>query len=578
MEQHAQTDSDSVAGPTTNPDRAMTRRRFVRLAAGSALVTAIGLPSLLAACGASGTASSASPAGSPAASSATASQPVTSGAPPSGAAAASKPASSAQPQSGGTLKVVENAEGGASIGTPWEISGIDTKLPKPAIETLLRETPQGKYFPWLASKWDVDTAKSTITIGLNPGIKFHDGTDFNADAVVWNFQKAIDAKQITGWKSMDVVDPLTVRVNLTSYQNVILNTLSGLTQAGMISPTAFQKNGLEASRVNPVGTGPFKFQSFERGSKLSFTKSDSYWKKGLPYLDGVQYLFIRDAQTVAAAMASKGDQRVDVLASTSGEQSAALKAQGLNVLNMPVGPVSLIPDSKNADSPLSKLQVRQAISYAIDRDAIVKARGFGYWQPAYQLQNVDSPAYTGDTGIKYDPAKAKQLLADAGYPNGFKITIYIMPALVDVDAMTAVQRFLGAVGITVDLQTPDNGGYTKLRFDGGWKNGFLAQHTRALATFNITYNFYFPERNPLQFPPLVRPAGFLDKLNQSIATPLPDPQMGKDLTKMLNDDLTVIPIYYVNEMYILQTNVKDSGYNEWSASTIWTPETAWLSK
>jgi peptide/nickel transport system substrate-binding protein len=483
-----------------------------------------------------------------------------------------------QAQNGGILRVVENAEGGAPLGTPWEIRGIDTKLPKPAIETLLREDPNGNYTPWLAESWQVDPAQNALTLSLAKGVKFQDGTDFNAEAVKWNLQHAIDAKNVTGWKSFDVVDDSTLRINFDAYQNDYLSALSGTTVSGMISPTAFNKNGLEWARSNPVGTGPFKLESFERGSKLRYVKWDGYWKKGLPHLDGIEYLFIRDSMTQQTAMLAKGDQRVDVLASTSGEQAAALKQQGLNVLSMPVGPVSLIPDSKNADSPLSKPKVREAISYAIDRESIAKARGFGYWQAAYQLPNPGSPSYLTDfQGQKYDAAKAKQVLAEAGYANGFKTRIIIMPALVDKDAMTAVQANLAAVGIQVDLETPDAGGYTQLRFGGGWTNGFLAQHTRALATFNITYNFYFPETTQ-QFPSLQRPAGFLDKLAVSLKTPAPDPKSGLELTKILVDDLTVIPVYYVNEMYILQQNVNDSGYNEWSAGTISTPEKAWLSK
>jgi peptide/nickel transport system substrate-binding protein len=491
---------------------------------------------------------------------------------------AQKPEQSQQVQKGGILRVVENAEGGAPIGTPWEIRGIDTKLPKPAIENLLREDPNGNYTPWLAESWQVDTANNTLTLNLAKGVKFQDGTDFNAEAVKWNLQHAIDAKNVTGWKSFDVIDEHTLRINVEAYQNDYLSALSGTTVAGMISPTAFNKNGLEWARSNPVGTGPFKLETFERGSKLRYTKWDGYWKTGLPHLDGIEYLFIRDSMTQQTAMLAKGDQRVDVLASTSGEQAATLKAQGLNVLSMPVGPVSLIPDSKNADSPLSKVKVREAISYAIDRESIAKARGFGYWQAAYQLPNPGSPSYLSDfQGHRYDPAKAKQLLAEAGYANGFRTRLIIMPALVDRDAMTAVQANLAAVGIQVDLETPDAGGYTQLRFGGGWANGFLAQHTRALATFNITYNFYFPETTQ-QFPSLLRPNGFLDKLAVSLRTPAPDQKSGQELTKMLVDDMTVIPIYYVSEMYILQPNVRDSGYNEWSAGTISTPEKAWLSK
>ena len=484
----------------------------------------------------------------------------------------------AQAQKGGTLRVVENAEGGAPIGTPWEIRGIDSKLPKPAIETLLREDPNGNYFPWLAESWNVDTEKGTITLNLAKGVKFQDGTDFNAEAVKWNLQKAVEAKNVIGWTSFDVVDQHTLRINTEAYQNNYLNALAGFAAGAMISPTAFDKNGLEWARSNPVGTGPFKLETFERGSRLRFVKWDGYWKSGLPNLDAYEFLFIRDSMTQQTAMMARGDQRVDVLASTSGEQAAALKGQGLNVLSMPVGPVSLIPDSKNADSPLSKLKVREAISYAIDRESIAKARGFGFWEAAYQLQNPGAPAFLTDfPGHKFDTAKAKQLLTEAGYPNGFRIKIVIMPALVDRDAMTAVQANLAAAGIQVDLETPDSGGYTAMRFGGGWTNGFLAQHTRMLSTFNLTYNFYFPELTQ-QFPPLLRPSGLLEKLDVSLKTAAPDPKLGLEMTKMLTDDLTVIPIYYVSEMYILQQNVRDSGYNEWSAGTISTPEKAWLAK
>jgi peptide/nickel transport system substrate-binding protein len=497
--------------------------------------------------------------------------------PPSAQPAAKTDQTSAA-QNGGILRIVENAEGGAPIGTPWEIRGIDTKLPKPAIESLLREDPNGNYTPLLAETWNVDSAKNTLTLTLAKGVKFHDGSDFNAEAVKWNLQKAVDAKNVTGWNSFDVVDETTIRINFAAYQNDYLSILAGTTVGGMISPTAFNKNGLEWARSNPVGTGAYKLDAFERGSKLRYVKWDGYRTKGLPHLDGIEFLFIRDSMTQQTAMLAKGDQRVDVLASTRGEQAASLKAQGLNVLSMPVGPVSLIPDSKNTDSPLSKPKVREAISYAIDREAIAKARGFGYWQAAYQLPNPGSPSYLTDFGgHKYDVAKAKQLLTEAGVTGGFKTRIIIMPALVDKDAMTAVQANLAAVGIQAELETPDSGGYTQMRFGGGWTNGFLAQHTRALATFNVTYNFYFPELT-MQFPSLMRPSGFLDKLAVSLKTPAPDPKSGQELTRMLVDDLTVIPIYYVNEMYILQPNVKDSGYNEYSAGSISTLEKAWLSK
>ena len=138
-------------------------------------------------------------------------------------------------------------------------------------------------------------------------------------------------------------------------------------------------------RVEPRRHGPFKFVSYERGSKLTFVKWDGYWQKGKPYLDGIEYVFIRDSMTQQAAMRASGAEKIDVLSVTSGEQAAMMKAQGFEILSMPVGPVSLIPDSNNPDSPLSKRKVRQAVSYAINRDAIVKARGFGFWSAANQI-------------------------------------------------------------------------------------------------------------------------------------------------------------------------------------------------
>jgi peptide/nickel transport system substrate-binding protein len=479
-----------------------------------------------------------------------------------------------QPQYGGVLKIIDVSEGAQPLGAPWEIQGIDVKLEKPCVETLLREDIKGSYHPWLATSWKIDTTKNTITLYLRKGVKFHDGTDFNARAAKWNLDQAINAKIVKGFLSSDVVDEYTVRVNVDRYQNNHLNLLV----LGMVSPTSFEKKGKAWAEWNPVGTGPFRFVKYERGSKLAFTKWEGYWQKGRPYLDGIEYLFIRDPMTQQAAMRASGSERVDVLCVTSGEQAAMMKAQGFEVLSMPVGPVSLIPDSNNQESPLSKKKVREAVSYAINRDAIVKARGFGFWGAANQIPSPDQLGYVKNLPIgQYDPKKAKQLLTEAGYPSGFKTKIIVMPALVDRDAMVAVQRFLGEVGIQAEMEFPDNGGYTEYRWKNGWHDAFLAQHTRMLATCNITYNFYWQTVTG-QFPSLKRAAGLLEKLDASLRTVAPEDVKMQELTRIQADDVMIVPIYYVHEMYVLQPNVHDTGYTEWSSTTINTPEVTWLGK
>jgi len=480
------------------------------------------------------------------------------------------------PQYGGVLKIVDLSEGAQPIGAPWQVRGIDSNLMRPAVESLIREDITGNYHPWLATEWKIDQTKNIITLSLRKGVKFHDGTDFNAEAVKWCIDQAIEAKVVKGFRSIDVLDEYTARINVDQYQNNMLNLLAG-SITSPVSPTAFKNKGKEWAMWNPVGTGPFKFVSYERGNKLTFTKWEGYWEKGRPYLDGIEFLFIRDPMTQQAAMQASGPERVQVLAVTSGEQAAMLKAMGFKMLSMYTGSVSLVPDSNNPDSPLSKKNVRQAVSYAINREAIAKARGFGFWLPANQVPPPDKPGFVKESESgRYDPKKAKQLLTEAGYPNGFETKIFVMPGLVDRDSMVAVQRYLGEVGIKIELEFPDGGKYTDYRFKG-WQNGFLAQAVRILATTNITYNFYW-HTIAKHLPSLKRPDGFVNKIDASLKTLTPEKTRMEELTKIMMDDTMVIPIYYVSEFRIIQPNVHDTGYFEWEAGTVYTPEKIWLSK
>lgn len=480
------------------------------------------------------------------------------------------------PQYGGVLKIVDLSEGAQPIGAPWEVRGIDSNLMRPAVESLLREDINGNYHPWLATEWKIDQTRNTITLFLRKGVKFHDGTDLNAEAVKWCLDQAIAAKVVKGFKSIDVVDHYTVQINVDQYQNNMLNLLAG-SVTSPVSPTAYKNKGKEWAMWNPVGTGPFKFVSYERGNKLAFKRWDGYWQKGKPYLDGIEFLFIRDPMTQQSAMRASGQERIHVLAVTSGEQAAILKTMGFNMLSMYTGSVSLVPDSNNPNSPLSNKKVREAVSYAINREAIAKARGFGFWLPANQIPPPGKPGYLKETEFgRYDPQRAKQLLIEAGYPNGFEIKLMVMPALVDRDSMVAVQRFLSEVGIKAELEFPDGGKYTEYRWKG-WQNGLLAQAVRILATTNITYNFYWHTVTG-HLPSLKRPDGFVKKIDESLKTLSPDKSRMEELTRMMIEDITVIPIYYVSEFRILQPNVHDTGYFEWEAGTVYTPEKIWLSK
>ena len=479
-----------------------------------------------------------------------------------------------QPQYGGTLDIVNMAEGASPIGVPWENLANDQALMEPAIETLMRQDVLGNMHPNLAEDWTLDMDAKTLTFNLREGVKFHDGTDFNAEAAAWCLQQAMEANVLTQFTGARADGEYKLVLEFDTYMNTSLNVLSG-GSSGFISPTAFEENGIEWARDNPVGTGPFKFESFTRGVELSYVKNDEYWVAGKPYLDGVSYHFIKDQMTQQAAMQQAGDEGIDVLLTSSGEQVSALTSMGLDVAIQSTGPNCLVPSSTDPDSPLANLKVRQAIYYAIDRDSIVAARGFGVWQPSYQFceKGRDEHNDSLDSGT-YDIEKAKQLMEEAGYADGFSTTIYGMPNFADRDALTAIQSQLAMIGITVSLEFPDSGGYSSMR-RATW-DGLLFHHIRSSANANTSYRFYV-DTGLNDLAAMARPQSLLDATTASMQAPEYDTVLSGKVNQEIYDDMTMIPVYDVFDASIMQTFVRDAELAQWS-SCKFIPENTWLAE
>jgi len=473
-------------------------------------------------------------------------------------------------QYGGVLRLVETPPG-SPFGVPWEIIGVSICSAIPALEPLLWMDRSGNVYPKLAEKWKVSPDKKSIFLSLRKEVKFHDGTDFNAEAVRFCLQKQLDSGLITTFSSVEVVDDHTVKIGMKEYDNRVFVSLAG-TSCTIISPTALNKNGIEWARWHPVGTGPFEFVSYERGVGVKYKKFKDYWDKGKPYLDGVEIKFIADPQTIKAAFLAG---EIDVFGENGGELVAEMKKMGMKTFSADNGIVMLWPDSMNADSPLSKKLVRQAISYAIDREGLAKARGFGTWKPSYQVAFPEQAAYLKDyRGTPYDPKKAKELLAQAGYGAGFKIKLIPMPAVVDRDAMVAVQRMLSEVGIEVELEFPEMSRYREYQVKG-WR-GMLAQPWGFFANFNSTIGFYFLGAE--RFASTKRPEGWEKLFDESRTSLSVDPKLAQRLQKLILDDMTVIPLYMHTRDYVARPNVHDTNHMKWVTWPWWTPAEAWLSK
>src|SRR4030042_2986977 len=190
----------------------------------------------------------------------------------------------ATPKYGGTLKMALWASPSGTGGLPAELFGNDFLSSQHIIEPLLHVDGKGNLSPCLAESYKVSDDMKSIPFNLRKGGKFHDGTHFNATAAKWNLDNAIASKSQPFWASVDIIDDYTLRLNLSLWTNTILTSLDS---AGtwMVSPTAFEKNGADWMRNNPVGTGPFKFVSFERDVAYKAAKNPDYWMKGKPYLD-----------------------------------------------------------------------------------------------------------------------------------------------------------------------------------------------------------------------------------------------------------------------------------------------------
>jgi ABC-type transport system substrate-binding protein len=254
------------------------------------------------------------------------------------------------------MKVRRPADPGGPFGWPADIIGPASASAQPALETLYRQKSDGSYVPWLATSYQVSSDKKSITFKLRQGVKFHDGTDFNAEAVKFNFDSLIEAKMQPFWVSTEVIDAYTLKLNVTSFNNMIIGTFAD--SSYIASPTAFQKNGREWRDVNPVGTGPFAFDSYEANTKVTYNKFDQYWQAGKPYLDRIEIHFIMDPQTLLAAMQAG---QLDMTNISLGQQQLDFEAAGFVTSVNPMTTYVLVFDTANADSPFAKLEVRRRL-------------------------------------------------------------------------------------------------------------------------------------------------------------------------------------------------------------------------
>jgi peptide/nickel transport system substrate-binding protein len=482
----------------------MKMNRQSKVMLGLFLILSLTALSLLAAC----STSSSSPAQPAPTSAAPAPPPQTSAAP-------APSASGLTPKKGGILKIGGVSSQTLSLGYPPSMAGaIDGYASEPCLDTLFTYDKNLNIIPRLALDYKVSDDAKSITINLRKGVKFHDGSDFNAEVVKWNMDsfRATPKPDLKAVTSIDAVDDYTVRLNLSSFSSILVSSLCG-DPGRMISEKAFDANGKAWCEKHPVGTGPFKFVSWDPDVSFKYERWDGYWG-GPVYLDGYWRLIYADATSAEMAFRN-GDFDIFL---TSGQTARDLEKTGK--YNFSISKYGKTPflagDSNNSDSPFKNIKVRQAMSYAIDVKTMCDSLSYGYGIVTNQWSLPGTPGYNPDVvGYPYNPDKAKQLLAEAGYANGFDTTISYFVSDWTTNRSTAVADYLSKVGIRATLVPQQLAQWDLTATKGGWKGiADVLTYTwpDVMTSMRDTMlNFRYIS--------LARPPGLQDLYNQALLTP-----------------------------------------------------------
>ncbi len=327
-------------------------------------------------------------------------------------------------------------------------SGISEALYGNVFEGLVQFAADGSVQPLLAESWEISADGLVYTFHLVRGARFHDGRAFDAGTAKFSLLRALDAASVNPQKArlqmirqVDVLDPDTLRVTLARRSGGFLQSLAWGAFV-MVSPASAASNA-----GMPVGTGPFRFSQWLRGDSLTLVRNAGYWGKPA-LLERVTFKFIADPSAAFAALMS-GD--IDAFDNYPVPESFAQFAADPR-FSVFVGPSEgeTILALNNRVVPLDDLRVRRAISYALDRHAIIDGAMFGYGTPIGSHFPPRNPAYMDMTGrYPHDVARARQLLAQAGYPDGFALTLKLPPPSYARRSGEIVAAQLAAVGIKV---------------------------------------------------------------------------------------------------------------------------------
>lgn len=368
-------------------------------------------------------------------------------------------------------------------------ANVDIWILSNIYDTLLLPTDDGQGVqPGLATEWKVSDDGLSVTLKLRDGIKFSDGSPIEASDVIWSLKRAATPDfGIWGFLVSAIKDVTSgadgsIVITLSRADPSIIPALTVFNTAIMpqklfeAMPGKTDAEKAKAFAEHPIGSGPFMFASWERGSSMKLVKNPYYWALGddgkpLPYLDGVTFEVIPDDATRILRMQSG---ELDGAEFIPYARVAELKTS--DAINMELYPSTRIeyvtlntrPQIEGKDNPLSNLKVRQALNYATNKDAIIQIVTQGVGTPMKSFMSSATPLNSGTGALfPYDLDKAKALLAEAGFKDGFSIDLLVLAGNQDETGIgTALQQMWAAAGVKLNLKQVDNATRTDLYRSG----------------------------------------------------------------------------------------------------------------
>ena len=479
-------------------------------------------------------------------------------------------------QAGGTLKAAfQNEWAGLD---PHTVSSYSSyQILNNVVETLTFYDDNLNLIPWLAESWEQSEDGLTWTFKLREGVIFHNGREMTAEDVKWSFDRLLDPATGAGnaanvgpeGTQVNVIDDYTVEIVHPEPVGILPQTLAFNKASGIIAKESLNEDGII---VQAVGTGPFKISEVEGTTRILLEKNEDYWQEGIPYLDAVEITPIPD-DTVRETALRTGE--VDWVLSIAPQNFDSLQADpNVTVSTAPQLSYDYMGINLTRE-PFNDVRVRQAIALALDREQIAEAGYFGLAETVQGPTGPGSPWYFDYAPYDRDVEKAKQLLADAGYPDGFEMEL--LPTVQygeTVRGAQVIQQQLADIGITATINAPEWSEWLEL--EGNFKydayicnwNGLIDADQYYYLQHKSDQVFNFTGYNNPEFDQLVSEGRSISDFDERY-------QIYEQLNKTLVDDAPYIYMYNKLEARAYNPKVKGFVTRSDQANNFWT---VWLAE